>query len=121
MITGVTWHGGSPDMAWVAGGRIVSKRFRAAVRTAVVLRDASGIAVVLEAPRGVLDAALIVNEDGSERCVVGVSSWDPYSTHLEQMYYDGEELKLFATVGGIDWAYVVDERSGSVVREHESR
>lgn len=114
------WTLGDRVIRWRWGEEEITKEFSDEIGSALVLRDASGVAVV--APDADLGPsnAVIYEANGAERARVALPRPDQH-VMFQQMYYVGDELTAIAITRGSDWAAVVDPWSGRSVRTYETR
>lgn len=120
-VTDFEWPFDSTQASWSFGGRQVRKFYADPIRSAVVLLDGTGVALVEPYQAGRSENAVVFNADGSERFRVKLPVPDPRGYWFEQMYYVQGVLTAFATVHGVDRAYAIDEHSGSILRTYETR
>jgi len=85
------------------------------------LRDESGVVVVFPWRGNGVSNAKIVDRDGKVRCDLeipqtyrdGIGFWD--------VYYVKDELTAIYVTNQGDFAFVIDEKSGGVLRTYETR
>ncbi len=120
-ISDLQWTVGAESLSWVVDGVRISHEYDKPLRSAVTLRDGSGVAVVEPLMSYGESNAVILNADGSLRFRLRMQANDGTVYGFDQMYYvDGELTAIFA-VTGRDFAYVVDEANGTYIRHYETR
>lgn len=86
-----------------------------------VLRDRKGAIAVFPMGHNGIHNAWIVNSDGSLRCEVEVPAEFAGGLGFYDAYYVSDELNVIYVMPGRDFAFIVDELSGKVIRSHETR
>jgi hypothetical protein len=120
-VSNFNWVYDSKVVFWECDEKQVSKHYDFPVRSAVVLDDASGVAVVEPFETSGRDNAVVFNCDGNERFRLSFPLPEPYGNCYDQMYYVNKNLTAFANLRGTDFGYVLDEATGNVIRSFESR
>jgi hypothetical protein len=102
-----SWPLDAVSATWACGVLQINKKYILPIRSATVLRDETGVAVV--EPRECVgrNNAVVFNADGTERFRVVFPASEPDGYWFEQMYYVRNELTAFANVKGWDKAFVV--------------
>jgi hypothetical protein len=85
------------------------------------LNDDSGAIVVLPIDDKGVNNALIVNADGSARCFVQVPSDFQSGRGFHDAYYVNGEMTAIFVLPTHDFAFVIDEKTGQVIRTYETR
>jgi len=109
------WNYDSKVVSWEFKGEIIHKEYEFPIRSAIVLDDASGVAVVEPFEAIGRDNAVVFNADGSERFRLAFPLPEPYGNCYDQMYYVNNTLTAFANLRGNDWGYVLDQATGQVI------
>lgn len=120
-ITDFKWVYDSPAVSWFYDGRLVNKTYRFPVRSAVPLKDGTGIAIVEPFEEKGRENAVVFNGDGTERFRLKFPLPEPYGNCYDQIYYVEDKLTAFANLRGNDFAYELDQRTGAVLKSYESR
>jgi hypothetical protein len=117
----VRWSVGSNVVEWDVNESQLRIAYEKPIRSAVALRDRSGIAIVEPLVTFGEDNAVILNADGSIRFRLHLPFKDGSVYGFDQMYYVNDELTAIVAVTGRDFAYVVDEQRGGYKRHYETR
>lgn len=117
----VRWTVGSTVLEWDVDGSQRRREYEKPIRSAVALRDRSGIAIVEPLVTYGESNAVIFNADGSLRFKLQLPVKDGSVYGFDQMYYVNDELTAILAVTGRDFAYVVDEQTGGYIRHYETR
>jgi hypothetical protein len=120
-VSDVQWNIGSNVVEWNLDGSQRRLEYEKPIRSAVALRDRSGIAVIEPLITYGQSNAVILNADGSLRFRLELPVKDGSVYGFDQMYYVNDELTAILALTGRDFAYVVDEQSGSYIRHYETR
>jgi len=120
-VGNLRWTVGSKVVEWDAEGSQHRVEYEKPIRSAVALRDRSGIAVVEPLIKYGESNAVILNADGSLRFRLQLPLKGGSVYGFDQMYYVNDELTAIVAVTGRDFAYVVDEQSGLYSRNYETR
>jgi hypothetical protein len=115
------WTIHSNVVEWIADGPPRRVAYQKAIRSAVLLRDRSRIAVVEPLTTYGENNAVILNADGSLRFRLLLPIKDGSVYGFDQMYYVDDELTIVVAVTGRDFAYVVDEKTGEYTNHYEMR
>lgn len=107
-------------MEWDVDGSLRRIEYEKPIRSAVALRDRSGIAVVEPLTTYGQNNAVILNADGSLRFRLELPVKDGSVYGFDQMYYIGNELTV-VSITAHDFAYVVEEHGGGYIRHYETR
>lgn len=119
--TDFKWPLNSPRISWLFNGCLVNKTYRFPVRSAILLDDGTGVAVVEPFEEKGRDNAVVFNSDGTERFRLKFPLPEPYGNCFDQIYYVEGKLTAFANLRGNDFAYELNQQTGEVLRSHESR
>lgn len=117
MITNLFFEPSKAEISWLHDRvriRIVTKHN---IAQAIILPDATGVAVIEDAQTGE-DNAYILNVDGSSRSVLKL----PFSDGT--FYYfliEGDELHVIFAQSWSEWNYAVDPQKGTLSRKREAR
>jgi hypothetical protein len=120
-LSNFRWDYDSKVVLWECCGKNISKEYEFPIRSAVMLDDGSGVAVVEPFETSGRNNAVVFNSDGSERFRLTFPLPEPYGNCYDQMYYVSDKLTAFANVRGNDWGYVLDQATGRVLESFESR
>jgi hypothetical protein len=120
-ISKFAWTLHSRTATWECGGVEIRKSYANPIRSAVLLRDASGVAIVEPFQEAGLNNAVVFNADGSERFRLSFPALPSRGYGYDQAYYIDEALNAFVNLGGVDFRYVIDESEGRVLAQYEAR
>ena len=122
-ISNFLWQRGMHEVRWKSRDIEVVKSYSIPVRSAICLRDGTGVAIVEPHEEVGSRNAVIYNEDGSERFRLEHPEIDPYREILlfAQMYYVDDELTAFALTASADYGVVIDPETGETIRTYYTR
>jgi hypothetical protein len=120
-MTDFEWNFDSPTVSWMHNGKSIVKQYRFPIRSAVPLRDATGVAVVEPFEEKGRDNAVVFNADGTERFRLRFPLPEPHGHCFDQMYYVRNTLTAIANLRGTDFAYELNEQTGEVLKSYETR
>jgi hypothetical protein len=120
-MTDFEWNVNSRTVRWMHSGKSIVKQYDFPIRSAVPLRDATGVAVVEPFEEKGRDNVVVFNADGSERFRLRFPLPEPHGNCFDQMYYVRDKLTAIANLRGTDFAYELNEQTGDVIRTYETR
>ena len=120
-VDNLRWTVDSNVVEWDVDGSQQRIEYKKPIRSAVALRDRSGIAIVESLIPYGENNAVILNADGSLRFRLELPVKDGSVYGFDQMYYVDDELTAIVSITGHDFAYVVDERGSGYLRHYETR
>jgi hypothetical protein len=106
---------------WECKGIQIAKTYKFPIRSAVVLSDKTGVAIVEPFEEKGRNNAAVFNSDGTERFRLNFPLPEPHGNCFDQMYYICEKLTAIANLRGADFAYELNEQNGEVIRSYESK
>ena len=119
--TNFVWAYNSPTAAWSYKGQRIEKTYRFPIRSAILLRDGSGVAVVEPFKEAGRDNAVVFDGNGELRFRLKFPLPEPHGYSYDQMYYVKDKLCAFANLDGTDFRYEVEESTGELLASSESR
>ena len=120
-LTDFEWKFNSPVASWRHNCKSIVKQYDFPIRSAVPLRDETGVAVVEPFEEKGRDNAVVFNADGSERFRLRFPLPEPHGNCFDQMYYIRQVLTAIANLRGVDFAYELNEQTGDVLKSYETR
>jgi hypothetical protein len=111
----------SRTVSWRWSGNAICKTYSFQVRVANLLDDKTGVAVIEPFEEKGRDNAVVFNADGSERFRLKFPLPEPYGDCYVDIYYVLGRLTAFAIVRGSDFAYELDQETGSILKSYECR
>jgi len=120
-IDNLRWTVDSNVVEWDVDGSRRRIEYEKPIRSAVVLRDRSGIAIVESLIPYGNNNAVILNADGSLRFRLELPVKDGSVYGFDQLYYVNDELTAIVSFTAHDVAYVVDESAGGYMRHYATR
>lgn len=118
-VNAFSWLPHSSDVTWLNGNDLVRLCYARPIPRALPLLDGSGVAIVEPHEDVGPNNAIVVDANGALRFRIALPrdgrSW------FGDIYYIDVELTVIEWRGGTDFAHVVDEQSGRLVRSRESR
>ncbi len=116
------WVDGSHDVCWVNDdGKVVGKHYKYPVRSACMLSDESGAAIIEPYEEVGMRNAVIYNLDGSERVRLELPVPETETYGFYCMYYEEDILLAVVTTIHRDVAVTVNPDSGECNDLHETR
>lgn len=120
-ITDFNWAVNSPIVSWICNGFLVRKKYRFPVRSAILLIDGTGVAVVEPFEERGRDNGVVFNGDGTVRFRLKFPLPEPYGNCFDQIYYVEGKLTAFANQNGTDFAHELNPQTGEILKTYESR
>ena len=102
-------------------GKRIAKSYKFPIRSAVPLRDETGVAIVEPFEEKGRDNAVVFNSDGTERFRLRFPMPEPHGNCFDQMYYILDKLTVIANLRGVDFACELNEQTGNVTKTYETR
>jgi len=121
VITPFKWFLDAQEVTWKYNSGQVIKQYAYPIRSAVVLRDLSGVALVEPHEEKGINNAVVFNADGSERFRLKFPMNDPRSICFNQIYYINDELTAICATRSADFAYVFDPTNRKYLRHYDTR
>lgn len=120
-ISDFKWIEHAPNVSWSCCGNPVSRTYHFPIRSAIVLNDATGVAIVEPVEEFGHNNAAVFNCDGNERFRLILPSSEFIGNSFDQIYYLQGKLTAFLNIRGTDFRCEVDELTGNLGKVIESR
>lgn len=121
LIKEFNWAFNSKVASWICEKTTIRKEYRYSIRSAIPLLDGTGVALVEPMEQAGRDNAVVFDANGTERFRLVFPLPEPHGHCFDQMYYVQGRLTAFANLRGADFGYVLDEKTGEVLKSFESR
>jgi hypothetical protein len=120
-VTNFEWAFNSGQVRWECGDAKILLTYPHRIRSAIVLDDQSGVAMVEPFEDKGRDNAVVCNADGSVRFRLKFPLSEQYGFCYDQIFYVQGLLTAFANLQGVDFGYQLDQNTGAVMRSYQSK